>query len=185
MLAAQRTAGFPNTTIHETYPGHHAHHIRMAATVREHPVRALFPSAFCNEGWGFYVEQLADQHSYFTEPEARQAHLASAIVRAARATVDAALHSGEMTCDQAETYLIENVRLPQHIAAAEVDRYLAYPTQAASYLVGATEITRIVNEAETDPQHVHDQLTSSGALPLHLAARTTHDASNPNTTGLE
>ncbi|MEC3920270.1 DUF885 domain-containing protein [Nocardia sp. CDC160] len=176
LLATQRVAGFANTTIHETYPGHHAHHTRMATTVREHPVRALFPSAFFNEGWGFYVEQLAHQHGYFTEPESRQAHLGSALVRAARATVDSALHSGDMTCEQAESYLIENVRLPHQLATAEIDRYLAYPTQAASYLVGATEIASLVAETDATPQrHVHDQLTSSGALPLRLAARATRE----------
>jgi hypothetical protein len=50
-----------------------------------------------------------------------------------------------------------------------VSRALAYPTQAAAYLIGATEIAAIVAAAGGPGARAHDRLTALGAPPLPLA----------------
>lgn len=160
----QRPAAIATTTIHEAYPGHHAHHARMAATVRRHPLRGLFTSAFHLEGWGVYAERHADANGYFSRPDQAQAHLTSLLVRAVRAAVEPALHSGDMTIGQATAFLEQNLRLSGGLAEAEIDRYLAHPTQAAAYLAGATEIADILERTSL----TRDSLTACGALPLNL-----------------
>jgi uncharacterized protein (DUF885 family) len=167
-LARQPRAGIAAVTVHEAYPGHHAHYARMAATVRRHPLRGLFTNPFHSEGWGVYAEKYAHAHGYFTRPGQAQAHLTSLLVRAVRAAVEPALHSGGMTVSQASTFLEQNLRLTGDLAEAEIDRYLAYPTQAASYLAGAAEITEIAEQAQASDQLTHDTLTSCGSLPLNL-----------------
>jgi hypothetical protein len=127
-----------------------------------------------------------------------QAHLTSLLVRAVRAAVEPALHSGGMTVGQARTFLEQNLRLTGDLAEAEIDRYLAYPTQAASYLAGAAEITDIAAQARTSDRLTHDALTSCGSLPLNLlrqatagiqaparTAATTCPAQSPDHSGLD
>jgi uncharacterized protein (DUF885 family) len=72
------------------------------------------------------------------------------------------------------------------VAVAEVGRYCSWPTQASSYLTGCLEILRIrdgyfaargVNgqrPADVDVAIVrdfHDEITSSGRMPIGLAER--------------
>jgi uncharacterized protein (DUF885 family) len=164
-LATQRRSGIPTVTVHETYPGHHAHYARMS----RRPLRALFTNPFFTEGWGVYTERLAGELGYFTTPAQLRGHLTALLVRAVRATVDPALHSGAMNAQQARTFLTEQLRLPERFTQAEVHRFLAYPTQAASYLVGAVEIAAIVTAARTTTTQTHDALTALGSPPLPLA----------------
>jgi uncharacterized protein (DUF885 family) len=60
-------------------------------------------------------------------------------------------------------------------AHREVLRYCSYPTQASSYLTGALEIERLarvwVESGKGTLTAFHDALTSSGKLPLGVAAR--------------
>jgi uncharacterized protein (DUF885 family) len=166
--AAQRRSGLATVTVHETYPGHHAHYSRMS----RRPVRALFTTPFFTEGWGVYAEQLAGEWGYYTGPGELRGHLVALLVRAARAAVDAGLHLGVMTVESARTFLTDELRLPERYADAEVSRCLAYPTQAAAYLIGATEIAAIVAAAGGPGAEVHDRLTALGAPPLPLARAT-------------
>jgi uncharacterized protein (DUF885 family) len=163
----QRRSGLATVTVHETYPGHHAHYSRMS----RRPIRALFTSPFFTEGWGVYAEQLAGELGYYTGPGELRGHLVALLVRAARAAIDAGLHTGVMTVEAARAYLTDELRLPEQYADAEVSRCLAYPSQAAAYLIGATEIAAIVAAAGGPAAGIHDRLTALGAPPLPLARR--------------
>jgi uncharacterized protein (DUF885 family) len=162
---AQRRSGMATVTVHETYPGHHAHYTRIS----RRPLRVLFTTPFFTEGWGVYAEQLAGELGYFTGPGELRGHLVALLVRAARAAVDAGLHTGAMTVEQARDFLTGELNLPTQYADAEVSRALAYPTQAAAYLIGATEIAAIVAAAGGPGARTHDRLTALGAPPLPLA----------------
>ncbi|HUY50268.1 MAG TPA: winged helix-turn-helix transcriptional regulator [Streptosporangiaceae bacterium] len=65
--------------------------------------------------------------------------------------------------------------IARHLDAERVEsamhRYLAYPTQAASYLAGADEIATITEWVDAGDQLVHDTLTSCGSLRLTLVQR--------------
>jgi uncharacterized protein (DUF885 family) len=64
--------------------------------------------------------------------------------------------------------------------SAEIDRYIAYPGQALSYMTGRLEIERLRREAETalgsrfDIKGFHDAVLGSGALPLSVLADVVH-----------
>jgi uncharacterized protein (DUF885 family) len=97
------------------------------------------------------------------------------LFRAGRIVVDTSLHLGEMTIEEATTFMAERCGFPEPTAYREVLRYCSYPTQASSYLTGALEIERMAQSWMESGMGAlsafHDALTSSGKLPLGVAAR--------------
>ena len=164
--------GMPTIAAHEAYPGHHWHLV----TMQEAPVlRQVDRSAYFTEGWGLYAERLMREHGFFDDPRAELSHLDMRIFRAARIIVDTALHCGDMDFDEAVTFMQTSASLSEPNARAEVIRYLAWPTQAASYLTGCLEIERIraryLDEGRGDLRSFHDTIAATGSLPIALAER--------------
>jgi uncharacterized protein (DUF885 family) len=164
----------PTITAHEAYPGHHWHLTTMGEAP---PLRRVHRSTYFTEGWGLYAERLMREHGYFRDPRDELLHLNARIFRAARIVVDTALHSGEMSVDQAIVHMQERAGLTEPVARAEVARYCAWPTQAAAYLTGCIEIERLRDrwhsESRGDLRTFHDTLASTGGLPMALAERAT------------
>ena len=164
----------PTITAHEAYPGHHWH---LTTMLTAPPLRQLHRSAYFTEGWGLYAERLMREQGYFTDPRDELLHLNARIFRAARIVVDTALHSGDMTVDHAIDHMQERAGLTEPVARAEVHRYCAWPTQAASYLTGCLEIERLrdrwLDEGRGDLRAFHDTLAATGGLPIALAERAT------------
>ena len=163
----------PTTAVHEAYPGHHWHLSWMANTPRT--VRTILRTPYFAEGWALYTEKLMREHGYFTTLEQELAHLVARTFRAARIVVDTALHTGDLTVEQAEEIMSTKGTLNPETARAEVNRYCAWPTQAPSYLTGCLEIERIradyLDAGLGGLREFHDQLAGSGSLPLGLARR--------------
>jgi uncharacterized protein (DUF885 family) len=71
--------------------------------------------------------------------------------------------------------MAERCGFPRPTAYREVLRYCSYPTQASSYLTGALEIERMARDwtgsGRGPLSAFHDALTTSGKLPLGVAAR--------------
>jgi uncharacterized protein (DUF885 family) len=160
-------AQMPSIAVHEAYPGHHWHLSHMAANPRA--VRKVFRTPYFSEGWALYVEKLLHEQGYFDTPATELAHLDCRIFRAARIVVDTALHCGDMTIEQAETFMATKASLSPGTAQGEVNRYCAWPTQAPSYLTGAIEIDRIRQSYRGSLKSFHDRIAGSGGLPLGLA----------------
>jgi uncharacterized protein (DUF885 family) len=174
-LARLRSNSFfeiPGVTAHEAYPGHHLH---FAAAQRTNALRQVLTSTYMTEGWGLYVENMVGEHGFYLTPEARLGQLSMRLFRAGRIVVDTSLHLGEMSIDEATTFMAERCGFPVPTAHREVLRYCSYPTQASSYLTGALEIERMAREWTGSGQGTlaafHDALTRSGKLPLGVAAR--------------
>ena len=190
-LAANSFGHIPTTAVHEAYPGHHWHLVVRKTRARR--LRRVLGTPYFNEGWGLYAERLMRERGFFTEPIQELNHLKATLFRAARIVVDTSLHMGEMSYDEAISFMVEKTATPEPTARAEVGRYCWWPTQASSYLTGCLEILRIrdrflesrglpAGSAATAPVQVmrefHDRLAESGSLPLGLAERALLGASS-------
>jgi uncharacterized protein (DUF885 family) len=172
-LADNSTQGVPTTAVHEAYPGHHWHLAWMQQNPR--PIRQAVRTPYFVEGWALYAERMMREEGFFTDPRQELCHLDARIFRAARIVVDTSLHIGDMTVDEAVTFMSTKATLTEPTARAEVGRYCAWPTQASSYLTGALEIERIRDrffaEDRGDLRAFHDAIAGSGGLPIALAER--------------
>jgi uncharacterized protein (DUF885 family) len=162
----------PGVTAHEAYPGHHLHFV---VSTGASALRQVLTSTYMIEGWGLYVEQMMGEQGYYRTPEARLGQLSMRLFRAGRIVVDTSLHLGEMSMEEATTFMSERCGFPRPTAAREVLRYCSHPTQASAYLTGALEIERMagqwVEQGLGSLAQFHDALTRSGKLPLGVAAR--------------
>jgi len=157
--------------IHETYPGHHL----QAVIARRHAngLRREFSSDLLVEGWGLYSEEMMYRHGFFPDEKTRLAQLQMRLWRAARVVIDVALHTRQMTPDEAVGLLVHEVGLTPETATLEVRRYLGNPTQPMSYLIGYLEIMRLRKDVEAatpnfDERKFHDQLLFYGPIPPSL-----------------
>lgn len=172
-LATNSYSSIPTISVHEAYPGHHWHLTWSQAQPR--PLRKVVGTAYFVEGWALYAEAMLREEGFFTDPKHELCQVDARLFRAARIVVDTSLHLGEMTFMEAVTFMVEHTSLSLPTAKAEVMRYCAWPTQAASYLTGALEIARIRDrwfaEARGSLREFHDAIGGSGRLPLALAER--------------
>ena len=176
-LEGNCSAGIPTTAVHEAYPGHHWHLVMAHSNPSR--LRQVFNTPYFSEGWALYAERVMREQGFFTDPKHLLYQYEATIFRAARIVVDTSLHLGEMTFDEAVTFMVQKGNLTVPNARAEVGRYCSWPTQASAYLTGMLEIvdvrTRWLARKGTSGvaalREFHDRLTSSGAMPTRLAER--------------
>jgi len=176
-LASNSYPGIPTTAVHEAYPGHHWHLVMSKANPSR--LRQVFRTPYFSEGWALYAERMMREQGFFTDPRHEMNQYEATIFRAARIVVDTSLHMGEMSWEEAVSFMTRNTGLTEPTAKAEVTRYCAWPTQASSYLTGCLEIVRIRGaffaahgSSDIDALRAfHDGITSSGGLPIALAER--------------
>jgi len=160
---------------HETYPGHHLQGaIALELGDRVHPIaRYLWNSGF-GEGWALYSERLADELGLYSGPLDRMGLLSDQAARAARLVVDSGIHTQGWTRQQAVDYMLNNTAWPAVDIESEVNRYIAWPGQANSYMLGMLEIRRLRNLAEAelgagfDLRVFHDRVLGYGSVTLPM-----------------
>ncbi|TDD91275.1 DUF885 domain-containing protein [Saccharopolyspora karakumensis] len=157
---------------HEVVPGHHLQ-ISLAQELTELPLlRRLTGFNAYTEGWGLYTERLADEMGLYSGDLMRLGMVVQDLLRAARLVVDTGLHEFGWSRQRALETMISSTTLSDLEAASEVDRYIVYPGQALSYLVGRLEIERIRDAArqrlgsDFDISRFHDTVLGHGALPI-------------------
>ena len=163
-----------DTAVHEAYPGHHL----QLSIARRHPslVRKATGPSISSEGWALYAEELMAELGYYA-PHERMMQLEWTLVRAARVVIDVAMHTGDMTLEAAENFLVERVHLERALAASEVRRYSESPTQPLSYLVGREQIrslreeTRRLEGSSFSLKRFHDRLLNEGTVAPKLIER--------------
>lgn len=160
------------TAVHEAIPGHHLQGAIAKERTDLHPLsRYLFNSGY-GEGWGLYAERLADEMGIYSGDMGRMGMLSSESFRAARMVIDAEIHTRGWTRQQVLDYLLSHTVLPPSVAEGEIDRYISWPGQAPSYMIGRTEILRLREEARTafggqfDIRAFHDRVLENGSIPL-------------------
>lgn len=92
------------------------------------------------EGWALYAETLGYEMGFFDDPWNRYGTLQDEQLRAMRLVVDTGLHSKGWSRDQAIDFMLENSGMTRTEVVAEVERYIAIPSQALAYKVGALKI---------------------------------------------
>jgi uncharacterized protein (DUF885 family) len=169
-----RAGGIESTAFHETYPGHHLQIAIAKERPNAHPITRYFFSGAFVEGWGLYSERLADEMKLFSADVDRVGLLSNEALRAARLVVDAGMHGLGWNRQRAIDYLIANTAESENAAASEVDRYIAVPGQATSYMLGNLEIRALRAQAERelgskfDIKAFHDRVLENGGVTLAI-----------------
>jgi uncharacterized protein (DUF885 family) len=109
---------------------------------------------------------------FFRDPYSDFGRLAAELWRATRLVVDSGLHYKRWTREQAIAYLDENTPSPRATNEGAVDRYLAVPGQATSFMVGMQHILAERERARTalgagfDLREFHATVLENGYVPL-------------------
>ena len=160
---------------HESVPGHH---LQIASILVDPAVPQLRKverywenSAFV-EGWALYAERLGKEMGFFQDPYSDFGRLAAELWRASRLVVDSGLHYKRWTREQAIAWLDENTPSPHATNAGAVDRYLAVPGQATSFMVGMQHFLAVREQAKArlgtrfDLKRFHTAVLENGFVPL-------------------
>ncbi len=185
--------GFPGHDWHFKYMSRHPGNISNVRWLTPGAVEdssSMWTDSMATEGWGLYAEELmaepADSRPYgFYTPGEYLYELQGQLMRAVRVRVDVGLHTGRMSFDQARDYFAEHVYfLPGACAASQpvaravcetatraIYRYSKWPTQAITYNLGKSAITRLREEAQAkqgtaySARAFHERVMGMGPVP--------------------
>lgn len=174
-------------TVHEARPGHE---LQFASMIEKgvSMARAIFAFNSVNvEGWALYAE--AEMKPYLPL-DGQLFSLQARLQRAARAFIDPMVNLGQMTPEQAKSFLMEEVVLSEAMAKQEVDRYtFRAPGQATSYFYGYQRLMQTRQLAEValrdkfDRRSFHDFVLSQGLLPPDLLQKAVWEQYLPSRRG--
>jgi uncharacterized protein (DUF885 family) len=158
--------------LHEGEPGHHFQ-ISLAQENTALPAFMRFGgnTAYA-EGWALYSETLGYDMGFYKDPYQRFGTLNDEMLRAMRLVVDTGIHTKGWTRDQSIQYMLDHSGESKTDATAEVERYIAIPSQATAYKIGSLTIQRLRKHAEDelgpkfDIREFHAQVLDTGALPM-------------------
>jgi uncharacterized protein (DUF885 family) len=126
------------------------------------------------EGWALYAERLAAEEGWYEgDVRGRLVQLDAELFRARRLVVDTGLHAKRWTRQQAIDY---------GIPVSEVERYVVFPGQACSYMVGELRILALrdrMKAARKDAfslREFHNVVLRNGSLPLDVLEQVVNDA---------
>jgi uncharacterized protein (DUF885 family) len=164
--------GLRSLVYHETVPGHHfqiALQAENTSLPRFRQIGAFGGISALVEGWGLYAERLASESGWYEgDLEGRLGQLDSELFRARRLVVDTGIHAKHWARQQAIDYGIE---------ASEIERYVVYPGQACSYMIGELKLIELRDQAKTALGNTfsfsdfHNIVLNTGTVPLDLLGR--------------
>ncbi len=163
-FAASRSLAY-----HEGVPGHHFQ-IAIMQELTDLPKfrrERIFSGGSAHvEGWALYTERLAIEEGWYKDdPRGELVALGSLLFRARRLVVDTGLHAKQWTRQQAIDY---------GIGAQEVERYVVWPGQACSYMVGMLRIVELREKARAELgakfslPAFHDVVLKTASVPLDV-----------------
>ena len=163
-----------STAYHEGLPGHHMQ-ISISQEQTGVPEFRKFGeyTAFV-EGWALYSERLGKDLGLYQDPYSDYGRLEGDQERAIRLVVDTGVHAGGWTRQQMVDFFHDHSSIAEPEVQAEVDRYIAWPSQALAYKIGQLKILELRDRAKKalgdkfDIRGFHDQVIDSGALPLDV-----------------
>ena len=161
-------------SIHEVYPGHFVHNLHNRYG-RPLPLvnRAATSYAF-SEGWAHYTEQMMVETDYGRDnPPLLLTQLLEALVRNCRYMCSLAMHTGDMTVDEATQFFVENAYMGEHPSRREALRGTFDPGYL-NYTLGKLMILKLRDDYRREQnggfslRTFHDRLLSYGAPQLPL-----------------
>ena len=163
------------TLHHETFPGHHLQGaIALELGDQQHPLARYLWNSGYGEGWALYSERLADELGLYPTPLDRIGLYSDQIARASRLVMDSGLHTLGWTRQQTVDYMMANSGWAPVDIQNEIDRYISWPAQATSYMLGMIEIRRLRTLAEEtlgdnfDLRGFHDRVVGMGSITLPM-----------------
>ena len=204
-LKLNNFASVADTAVHEGFPGHDWHFKYMTANASEitnirwltpgsvEDSSAMWSDSMSIEGWALYAEELMAEpvpnHKYgFYSPGEYLYELQGQLLRAVRVRVDAGLHTGRMSFDDAIDYFTEHVlftpgartraasdpaaRAALDSASRAIYRYSKWPTQAITYNLGKNviielrEACRAKTGSTFSTRNFHERLMKEGPIPI-------------------
>lgn len=164
-----------STTFHEAVPGHHFQ-IALEGELTELPAFRRFGARMAGgayaEGWGLYSERLADEMGLYRDDVERFGMLEAQAWRAVRLVVDTGIHAFRWDRARSIALLQDGAGLSLLEAETETDRYITWPGQALTYMLGQREIEGLRRDlqardgARFDLRAFHDAVLGHGSLPL-------------------
>jgi uncharacterized protein (DUF885 family) len=173
-LPSRNTTEMTTLFLHEGEPGHHFQISLAQENEALPPFMRFGGNTAYVEGWALYSESLGYEMGLYKDPYQRFGTLNDEMLRAMRLVVDTGIHAKGWTRDQSIDYMLTHSGMSKTDATAEVERYIAIPSQATAYKVGALTIQRLRKKAEDelgpkfDVREFHAQVLDSGALPLTI-----------------
>jgi uncharacterized protein (DUF885 family) len=172
----KRTRAYQKSTLyHETYPGHHLQGaIALELGDQVHAVARYFGTSGFSEGWALYAERLADELGLYGDALDYLGMLSDQGARASRLVIDTGLHTKGWTRQQAVDYMLAHTAWSEIDVQNDIDRYIAWPGQATSYMLGMLEIVRLRELAEEELgagfvlSDFHDRVVGFGGITLPM-----------------
>ncbi len=163
-----------NNHIHASIPGH-----RFDAELRkrmENPIRRTHGESARTEGWATYLEETLIQAGVSEDnPRVRELFYAALIKRGSRFFAEIGLHTGEMTLEEANAYMMEWVPyMEEDLGRYDLVGYLRRPGLGSMYLLGKTQIEQLVSQRafqladDFDLGEFHNEFLSRGMIPVTL-----------------
>ena len=178
LLREHNWTGLENTSVHESYPGHHlqftiANSIPEASTLP----RLMNESSVFYEGWALYCEQLMQEEGFLKTREHRFVMLKDRLWRALRIIIDVKTQSGKMSYDEAADLMVSELHFPRAQAKADLNWYSQSPSVPMGYALGWSIINRLRNRekerlgARFSLRSFHDRLLIAGSISLPLVEK--------------
>jgi uncharacterized protein (DUF885 family) len=178
LLREHNYVGLENTSVHESYPGHHlqfsiANCTPAAATLP----RLMNESSVFYEGWALYCEQLMQEQGFLKTKAHRFVMLKDRLWRALRIIIDVKTQTGTLTYDEAADLMVRELHFPREQACGDLNWYSQSPSVPMGYALGWSIINRLRDQEKKRLGSAfnlcafHDKLLSAGSISLPLVEK--------------
>jgi uncharacterized protein (DUF885 family) len=178
LLREHNWVGLENTSVHESYPGHHLQFSIANCTPAASTLpRLMNESSVFYEGWALYCEQLMQEQGFLQSQEHRFVMLKDRLWRALRIIIDVKTQTGKMTYDEAADLMARELHFPREQACGDLNWYSQSPSVPMGYALGWSIINRLRGQEQKrlgnkfSLREFHDKLLSAGSITLPLVEK--------------